>query len=234
VQVPAATRVIVDPSVPDDVHTPEAEKLTGRPEDAVADTVKGASLNCILANEANEIVCANGAGDTVKACCTDGAAAYVPSPAWSACTVQVPAVSRVIVDPSVPVAVHIPDAEPGMEKLTGRPEVAVADTVKGASPSCILANEANEIVCAVGSADAEPENPGEARMRPANSTIAPIGPERRQRPLVRAVSCDALEAPPEVWFPCTTCSDQQPRERRTNTNARSATAGVTEGGTQSK
>ncbi len=49
------------------------EKLTGRPEVAVADTVKGASPNCISANGANEMVCAVGAGETVKACCTDGA-----------------------------------------------------------------------------------------------------------------------------------------------------------------
>jgi hypothetical protein len=43
VQVPAATRLIVEPFVPLDVHTAVGVEVnnTGRPDDAVAETVNG-------------------------------------------------------------------------------------------------------------------------------------------------------------------------------------------------
>ena len=54
-----------------------------------------------------------------------GAGAYTPLPAWVACKVQVPAVSRVAV---LPDTVHTAGvSEP---KLTGKPELALATSAR--------------------------------------------------------------------------------------------------------
>ena len=70
----------------------------------------------------------------MKLCDTGAAGAYVASPAWFACTVQVPAPTIVIVEPFTPPDVHTPAGDVTVN-VTGFPEPPpVAATVTGASP----------------------------------------------------------------------------------------------------
>ena len=66
---------------------------------------------------------------TVNDCVTFGAALYVALPAWLATTRQVPALSRVIVAPFVPLAVQTLPLD--VANVTVRPDEAVAETVNG-------------------------------------------------------------------------------------------------------
>jgi hypothetical protein len=144
-QVPTPIRVIVAPLTPPAAHTDgvEDENDTGRPDDAVAATMTGDCANVLAANAPKVIVC--GFFDTVKLWGTDAAGPYVASPAWSAWTVHVPAATRVIVAPSVPVEVHTDGVVD--EKDTGRPDEAVAVTVTGDCTNVLAANAPKVIVC---------------------------------------------------------------------------------------
>ncbi len=66
---------------------------------------------------------------TVKLRVLVGAGLYVASPSWSACTVQVPAETRVIVCPFVPPAVQTEGVV--VENVIVKPDEAVATTVTG-------------------------------------------------------------------------------------------------------
>lgn len=141
VQVPAATSVTV---VPVTVHLEVVveEKPTASPDEDVALTVNGAVPNVLPANAAKVIVWF--ALAIVKLRSTSGAGAYVALPACEARIVHVPAATIVTV---VPLTVHVGTVR--LEKVTVRPEDAVADTVNGALPNVLLLNAANVIVCAV-------------------------------------------------------------------------------------
>ena len=67
----------------------------------------------------------------MKLCVTAVAGAYVAFPAWLALTKHVPAATIV----TVPVGETVQTEFPGVEKLTARPELAVALTVNGAVTS---------------------------------------------------------------------------------------------------
>jgi len=96
-------------------------KITGSPELAVAFSVTGADvLMTSVGIVAKDIVCA--ASVTAKLCVTVGAEAYTGLPAWLATIVQVPAPARVAVEAAIVQVLGVTD-----EKLTGRPELAVAD-----------------------------------------------------------------------------------------------------------
>src|SRR6185436_14943709 len=126
-------------TLPSMVAGPEAMlKVTGRPEDAVALTLKGASLIRLLVREPNVIVWV--ARLTVNDRFTLGAGAYVLSPACEARTVTVPV--PVIVT-RLPSMVAGPEA---MLKVTGRPEDAVALTANGGSSIRLLVRVGNVIV----------------------------------------------------------------------------------------
>jgi hypothetical protein len=139
VHVPVATNVTDEPAT---VHTAGVveEKVTASPDDAVALTVTGDCANVLFASVPNVIVCA--AWLTVKFCCTDGAGLYVPLPAWSACTVHVPAASNVTDEPATVHTAGVVD-----EKVTASPDDAVALTVTGDCNNVLFANAANVIVC---------------------------------------------------------------------------------------
>jgi len=122
VQLPVPVIVTV---LPDTVQLPEAEKLTGNPDEAVALTVKGGSLVVLSASGLNVIVWL--AFAIVNVCGTEAAAVKLASPAWDAVIVQDPAAVIVTV---VAAIVQLPLAL----KLTVSPDDAVAPTVKFASP----------------------------------------------------------------------------------------------------
>src|ERR1043165_550737 len=75
-------------------------------------------------------------------CWTLDAALKLESPGCEAVTVQLPAPLMVMVLPFVPPEVQLPEAE----KLTARPEVAVALTVNGWSPKVLFDRAPNVIV----------------------------------------------------------------------------------------
>src|SRR6185503_5674780 len=81
---------------------------------------------------------------TLKLCETCGAALYVASPGWLALMVQVPAATRVTVVPETVQTEPVPELN-----ATGRPELAVAETVKGGSPYTLAASAPKVIVWAV-------------------------------------------------------------------------------------
>jgi hypothetical protein len=148
VHVPAASKVMVDPLVPPAVHTVGVVvvKVTARPEVAVALRVNGDWTNVALAGLAKVIVCAV-VPVTLKLWLTAGAGAKVVLPPWLATTVHVPIVSKVMVDPLVPPAVHTVGVV--VVKVTARPEEAVALTVSGDWVVERLASVANVIVWAL-------------------------------------------------------------------------------------
>lgn len=67
-----------------------------------------------------------GAAATAKVCCTCGAAEKEPSPPWSALRVQVPALTSV----TTPLGLTVHTAAVAVLKLTGKPDEAVAVTVR--------------------------------------------------------------------------------------------------------
>src|SRR5919204_2087813 len=102
-QTPWPWKVTVEP---DTEHTPllkyaSVVKMTGRPDVAVAVTVYGGLFAPTGSGgvEVNVIVCDPRA--IVNDCCTCGAAAYVPFPAWFASIVHVPARTMVRVEPEM-------------------------------------------------------------------------------------------------------------------------------------
>ena len=127
---PGATRVMVAPSRPLEVHTAGVVvvKVTGRPELAITLTAMGDSADARFGNTVNLMLWLSLA-TTLKLTFTDGAALSVTLPGWLALTVHFPVVTRVMVAPSRPLAVQT--AGVLVVKVTGRPELAVALTVKG-------------------------------------------------------------------------------------------------------
>src|SRR5262249_12920052 len=81
---------------------------------------------------------------TVKLRSTDGAGLKLAFPAWSACTVQTPAPTSVIEAGLGPLPVHTDGVV--VEKLTVRPELAVALTVIGVCSIVLLVMAPNVIV----------------------------------------------------------------------------------------
>lgn len=69
---------------------------------------------------------------SAKLCCTRGAGSYVASPAWSALMVQVPIDGNA----SVPPVVMVHTLVVAELKLTGSPELAVADSVGVVPKAC--------------------------------------------------------------------------------------------------
>ena len=78
VQVPVATNVTVLPETVQVAVLCEL-KITGRPEEALADIVNGGVPNVLFGSAPNVMVCASFV--TVKICVTAGAGAYVALPA---------------------------------------------------------------------------------------------------------------------------------------------------------
>lgn len=119
---------MVSPLVPLAVHLDGVvvENVTARPEDAVALTVNG---DCVVVLASVPKVMVWLAFATVNDRVTLAAMPYMTLPAWPALTVHVPEPIRVMVCPLVPLAVHTDGLV--VEKLTVRPEVAVALTVTG-------------------------------------------------------------------------------------------------------
>ena len=70
----------------------------------------------------------------------------MPFPAWSACTVHVPALTSEIVAPFVPPVVHTEGVVDVNDTVS--PDEAVADTVTGDCTMVLFASVPNEIVCA--------------------------------------------------------------------------------------
>jgi hypothetical protein len=126
VDVPAATIVTVEPLT---VHTGVVVDAneTVKPDDAVAETEKGALPYVLPESAPNVMVC--DALATVKERSTLGAAAYVALPACEARIVQVPAATIVTVLP-----LTVQTGSVNEENETGSPEEAVAGTAKGALP----------------------------------------------------------------------------------------------------
>ena len=105
----------------------ELDKVTGRPDDADALTVTGDAVIFLLPTVG--IVTVWLSLFTWKLRLTDGAAANVASPAWSATTVQTPEESSVITSPLEPPDPHtngVVDV-----KVTASRDDAVARTVNG-------------------------------------------------------------------------------------------------------
>lgn len=115
---------------PDTEQTPDgvALKLTGNPELAVAERVIGGAPSVTDVGAVKVMVW--DALLTIRVCETGVAAAYVVLPAWLAVTAQ---------DPAPAIASEDPDTEqtPGgvALKLTGRPELAVAERAIGDTPN---------------------------------------------------------------------------------------------------
>lgn len=126
VQVPALTKVKV---VPLTVQTPGVveDKVTARPELAVATKAPGVVPRFWLPGETKLMVCA--AGATMKVCATMVAAAKLVLPPWLAVTEQLPAVTRAS---EVPLTVQTAGVVEANE--TARPEDEVADRAAGVVP----------------------------------------------------------------------------------------------------
>jgi hypothetical protein len=143
IQVPTPTKVTVEP---DTVHTEPVVELyvTGNPTLLAADTANGAAPKVCAASVPKLIVWLS--WDTANDCATSDAAATLALPAWSAAMVQVPAPTKVTVEPDTV------QTEVVLElNATGRPALLVADTVYGAAPKTCAASAAKLIVwvCAV-------------------------------------------------------------------------------------
>ena len=130
VHMPAATRVTVDPDTVQTAVVVEAN-VTGSPEVAVAETVKGGSVAARLGSGGKSIVWLP--LKTVKVCATWGAGLKLALPAWSAVTLQVPVARMVTVEPETEQTLGVV-----VSKATGRPELAVAERPKGGSPKVRL------------------------------------------------------------------------------------------------
>lgn len=107
------------------VGAPLTERVTAPEKPALSVTVIG-SVPCSFCCRVNGLVVGfklNGgpAATTVKLCCTDGATAYMPLPAWEAVIVQVPAERSVAV---LFETVQTPMVDE--VNVTGSPELAVA------------------------------------------------------------------------------------------------------------
>jgi hypothetical protein len=139
VQVPAETSVSVAPlTVQTDCG--DDTKPTARPELALAVRVTVPEPITWLPGEVNVTVC--GAAAKVMLLDTEGAAAYVPLPAWLAVTLHVPVDTSVSV---LPLTVHtdgVVEAKP-----TAKPEVAVAVRVTEPAVSNWLPGEVKVMVC---------------------------------------------------------------------------------------
>ena len=146
VHLPAASSVIVPPSVPPAVHTSGVVvvNVTGNPLEAVAVAVTGLSASVVVPMAGNVIVLARLV--TVKLRLTALADRYTESPGCSARTVHLPAASSVIVPPSVPPAVHTSGVV--VVNVTGRPDDAVALTSTGDSVISLPVSAGNVIVWA--------------------------------------------------------------------------------------
>ena len=143
--MPADTSVSV---VPLTVHTAGVleANCTVRPELALADSAAGLLPNVWPPGETKLIVCATGAGATVKVRDCVGAAAYTELPGCAAYTLQVPADTSVSVPPDV--TVHTDEVL--APYWTGRPELAVAESAGGATPMVCVDGGVKLIVCANG------------------------------------------------------------------------------------
>jgi len=127
VQMPAATSVTVEPDTVQTAGVVEP-KLTVKPEDAVALTAKGAVPNGWFESVPKAMVWLPFV--TWKLWFTAVAAAQLVLPPCVAWMVQVPAATSVTVAPAT-----VQKAGVAAEKLTARPEEAVALTAKGAVPN---------------------------------------------------------------------------------------------------
>ena len=131
---PALVRCTVEPVT---LQLPPALKLTGRPEVALALTMKSGSPNVLFANAPNVIIWFALAIE--NACGTSAAALKLLFPLCDAVIVHDPALAMWTVEP---VTLQLPPAL----KLTVRPEVALALTMKSGSPNVLFARGANVIV----------------------------------------------------------------------------------------
>ena len=125
--VPTATMVTMFPATVQTAWVVEAN-VTVRPDVAVAVTATGVAPKLTFGGAVNVTVCA--AEAMVKLRDTGVAAAMPALPGWVAVREQVPAETILTVDPATVQTDVVVDA-----KLTGRPEVAVALSVKGAAPN---------------------------------------------------------------------------------------------------
>jgi hypothetical protein len=129
VHVPAATKVIVAPFVPPAVQTAGVVvvNVIGWGDVEVAVTITGDWAIVLVPGPLNVITCLTSV--TVNVLGRSGAGAYVPFPPCEATIVQLPAARRLTVAPLGPVVEQTPGVVDA--KVTGRPDVAVAETVKG-------------------------------------------------------------------------------------------------------
>jgi hypothetical protein len=139
VQVPTVNMVAV---VPETVQTAAVvdAKLTARPEEAVATSVKVGTVSAWLGGCAKVIVCE--AMLTVKVCTTLVAALTFPLPAWLAVIEQVPTPAIVTVEPETVQTGVVVEV-----KLTARLEEAVAVIPNGAAPKVTSLKGPKVIVC---------------------------------------------------------------------------------------
>lgn len=144
VHVPALSRLS---ALPLTVHTAGVldAKLTARPELAVAARATGVLPTVPVAARLKLMVCDCAAGATVKDRVTTGAAATLALPGWLAFSVQVPAATR---PSALPLTVHTA----GVLELsvTGRPELAVADSTAAGVPRVWVPGAVKLMVCAAG------------------------------------------------------------------------------------
>jgi hypothetical protein len=140
-QFPVVTSVTVLPETVQ-VDGVFEEKLTGRPDEAVAETVNGGVPYGLLVKGANVMVCASFV--IWKAWLTGVAAAKVALPGCDALMEQLPVVTSVTV---LPETVHVVGVFE--EKLTGKPDDAVAVTVNGGVPIGRFGSGLKVMVCGV-------------------------------------------------------------------------------------
>jgi hypothetical protein len=147
VHVPIPVNVTVISST---VHTDAVKvaNVTFNPEDDVASSTVVASENAAFAGVVKVIVWPPDA--TVNVLVTGVALLLLVLPVWRALTLQVPAVSIVTVQVRLPIAPELATVQTAVvfdTKVTSSPDVEVALTVNGASPSVLLARTPNVITC---------------------------------------------------------------------------------------
>jgi hypothetical protein len=127
------------------------ENVTGRPDDAAAASTYGEPPTSGEVGEVDVKTIAWTLNDkdpppTANDCVACGAARKLASPSWFASTVQLPAPTKEIIEPS---AEQTPTLPGSIENSTGRPELAVAATAYGEPPIAADAGggEVNAIVC---------------------------------------------------------------------------------------
>src|SRR3954469_2100044 len=111
---------------PEFVQLPAVVNETSSPDEELAETVKSASPNVWFGIAANVIVWP--ALPMLNDWLASGAGLFRSSPAWCAVTVHEPAPVMCTV---APLFVQLP----ALVNVTGRPDDAVAETVKSASPN---------------------------------------------------------------------------------------------------